>query len=101
MILQLVRLRVKPDAIEAFTAATLDNTRHSRHEPGIVQFALVRQQDDPTRFVIIEAFKDEAAIAAHRQTPHYLRWRDTVPDMLAEPRDVVKADSVDPADADW
>jgi autoinducer 2-degrading protein len=101
MIIQLVHIKVKPEAVEAFTTATLDNTRNSRLEPGIVQFALVQQQDDPTKFVIIEAFKDEAAIEAHRQAPHYLRWRDAVPDMMAETRYAIKAQSVDPDDKDW
>jgi autoinducer 2-degrading protein len=101
VIIQLVHIRVKPDAVEAFKAATLDNTRNSRLEPGVAQFALTQQQDDPTRFVIIEAFRDEAAIEAHRQTPHYLRWRDTVTDMMAEPRHAIRAASVDPPDSEW
>jgi quinol monooxygenase YgiN len=101
MVIQLVHIRVKPEALEAFTAATLDNVRNSRLEPGIAQFALVQQQDDPTKFVIIEAFKDEAAIEAHRQAAHYLRWRDTVPDMMAETRYAIKANSLDPEDGDW
>lgn len=101
MVVQLVHIRVKPEAIEAFKAATLDNTRNSRLEPGIVQFALVQQHDDPTKFVIIEAFRNEAAIDAHRQAAHYLRWRDAVPDMMAEPRHAMKAISVDPRDEEW
>jgi autoinducer 2-degrading protein len=101
MVVQLVHIRVKPESIEAFKAATLDNTRNSRLEPGIVQFALVQQHDDPTKFVIIEAFKDDAAIEAHRHAPHYLRWRDAVPEMMAEPRYAVKAHSLDPEDRDW
>jgi len=101
VIIQLVHIKVKPEALEAFEAATRDNTRNSRLEPGIAQFALVRQQDDPTKFVIIEAFRDEAAIDAHRQAPHYLRWRDAVTDMMAETRYAVKADSLDPEDRDW
>lgn len=101
MVVQLVHIRVKPEAIDAFKAVTLDNTRNSRLEPGIVQFALVQQHDDPTKFVIIEAFRDEAAIDAHRQAPHYLRWRDAVPDMMADTRYAIKAHSVDPDDKDW
>lgn len=101
MVIQLVHIRVKPEAIEAFKTVTLDNTRNSRLEPGIVQFALTQQHDDPTKFVIIEAFKDEAAIEAHRQAPHYLRWRDAVPDMMAETRYAIKAYSIDPEDQDW
>jgi autoinducer 2-degrading protein len=101
MIIQLVHIKVKPEWVEAFREATLDNTRNSRLEPGVAQFALVVDQTDPTKFVIIEAFRDEAAIEAHRQAPHYLRWRDTVTDMMAEPRYAIRADSVDPADAEW
>lgn len=101
MVVQLVHIRVKPEALDAFKAATLDNTRNSRLEPGVAQFALVQQLDDPTKFVIIEAFKDEAAIEAHRQAPHYLRWRDAVTDMMAETRYAIKANSIDPRDADW
>jgi len=101
MVVQLVHIKVKPEAIEAFKTATLDNTRNSRLEAGIVQFALTQQQDDPTKFVIIEAFRDEAAIEAHRQAPHYLRWRDAVTDMMAETRYAIKAQSVDPDDKDW
>ena len=101
MVIQLVHLKVKPERIDAFKTATLDNTRNSRAEAGIVQFALIQQQDDPTRFIILEAFKDEAAIEAHRQTPHYQRWKEAVPDMLAEDRRLIKANSVDPSDRDW
>jgi quinol monooxygenase YgiN len=101
VVIQLVHLTVKPDRLDAFKTATLDNTRNSRAEAGIVQFALVQQQDDPTKFVIIEAFKDEAAVEAHRETPHYQRWKESVPDMLAEARHAIKANSVDPSDRDW
>ena len=101
MIIQLVHIHVKPEAVEDFKTATLDNTRNSRLEPGIRQFALTQQQDDPTKFVIIEAFRDEAAVEAHRQAPHYLRWRDAVTDMMAEPRQAIRAIGLDPADEDW
>ena len=101
MIVQLVHIKVKPESVEAFKAATLDNTRNSRLEPGVAQFALVVDQADPTKFVIIEAFRDAAAIEAHRQAPHYLRWRDSVTDMMAEPRHAIRADAIDPPDAEW
>lgn len=101
MVIQLVHITVKPEAVEAFKTATLDNTRNSRLEPGIAQFALTQQQDDPAKFVIIEAFRDEAAIDAHRQAPHYLRWRDAVTDMMAGTRYAIKANSLDPEDGDW
>lgn len=101
MVVQLVHLRIKAEHLDAFKKVTLDNTHNSRLEPGIVQFALIQQQDDPTKFIILEAFKDEAAIEAHRQTPHYRRWKEAVPDMLAEDRYAIKANSVDPSDRDW
>ena len=55
----------------------------------------------PTRFVLIEAFRSEAAIAAHREAPHYLVWRDTVTDMMAETRSSIRLNSLDPSDTDW
>lgn len=101
MILQIVYIRVKPESLGAFKAATLENTRNSRLEPGIAQFALTQQADDPTRFVLIEAFRSEDAIAAHRVAPHYLIWRDAVTDMMAETRSSIRCVSVDPEDGDW
>ena len=101
MIVQLVHIRVKPEAIEAFKAATLDNTRSSRLEPGIAQFAFTQQADDPTKFILIEAFRSDEAIEAHRQAAHYLRWRDTVTDMMAETRYAVRMIGLDPGDKDW
>ena len=101
MVLQIVYIKVKPEAVEAFVAATLENTRNSRLESGIAQFALTRQEDDPTRFVLIEAFRSEAAIAAHREAPHYLVWRDAMKDMMAETRSSIRVNSLDPSDKDW
>lgn len=101
MIVQLVHIRVKPEAVEAFKTATLDNARNSRLEPGIAQFAFTQQADDPTKFILIEAFRSDEAIEAHRQVPHYLRWRDTVTDMMAETRYAVRTLSLDPGDGDW
>jgi (4S)-4-hydroxy-5-phosphonooxypentane-2,3-dione isomerase len=101
VIVLLVHLRVKPEVLEAFKTVTLDNARNSRLEPGVAQFALVQQADDPTKFVIIEAFRDEAAIEAHRQAPHYLRWRDAATDMMAEPRYAIRATNIDPSDGEW
>ena len=101
MIVQLVHVRVKPGSVEAFKAATLENSRSSRREPGIAQFALTQQADDPTKFVIIEAFRSQDAIDAHRVAPHYLVWRDAVADMMAETRHAVRCLGIDPDDSDW
>jgi autoinducer 2-degrading protein len=90
MIVVLVHVRVIPEAIEAFREATLVNAEQSRREPGVAQFDAIQQQDDPTRFVLIEAYRSPAAVAAHKDTAHYRAWRDRVEALLAEPRAGVK-----------
>jgi (4S)-4-hydroxy-5-phosphonooxypentane-2,3-dione isomerase len=86
MLTVLVHAHVKPDCIDAFRVATLENVRLSAQEPGIARFDLLQQTEDPARFVLIEAYRDAAASAAHKATAHYLVWRDTVQGMMAEPR---------------
>jgi quinol monooxygenase YgiN len=88
----LVYVHVKAECVEAFKAASLENARLSRHEPGIAQFDVLQQQDDPTRFVLIEAYRNLGAPAAHKETAHYAAWRDAVAPMMAEPRSSVKYD---------
>jgi len=90
MLIVLVHIHVKADCVEAFKAASLENARHSRQEPGIAQFDVLQQQDDPTRFVLIEAYRTADAPAAHKETAHYAAWRDTATPMMAEPRFSVK-----------
>lgn len=96
-----VHVHVKPECVEAFKKATLANARASLMEPGVARFDVVQQQDDPTRFVLVEAYRDDAAAAAHKETRHYPVWRDTVAPMMAEPRSSVKFDNVFPEDGDW
>jgi len=96
-----VHVHVKPGSVDAFKAATLDNARQSIHEPGIARFDVAQQADDPTRFVLIEAYRTPAAPAAHKETAHYQLWRDTVAPMMAEPRTSVKYANLFPADAGW
>ena len=97
-----VHVHVKPECLEAFKAATLANARESLKEPGVVRFDVVQQQEDPTRFVLVEVYRDaEDAPAAHKQTPHYARWRETVEHMMAEPRSYMKYHNIFPADAGW
>jgi (4S)-4-hydroxy-5-phosphonooxypentane-2,3-dione isomerase len=85
-----VHVHVKPDQAEAFQAATLDNARNSAQEPGVLRFDVLQQSDDPTRFLLIEIYKHPDDQLKHRETAHYLRWRDAVADMMAEPRQAVK-----------
>lgn len=90
MLTVLVHVHVKPDAVEAFKAASVENARQSVQEPGIARFEVLQQQDDPTRFVLVEVYRSIEATAAHKATDHYAKWRDTVAEMMAEPRYSVK-----------
>lgn len=82
----LVHIRVQPDHVDAFIAATHDNHAASIQEPGNLRFDVLQREDDPTRFVLYEAYRSPEDAVAHKQTSHYLKWRDTVTDWMAEPR---------------
>ncbi len=97
----LVHVHVKPECVEAFKEATLDNARHSVQEAGIARFDVIQQVDDPTRFVLVEVYRDQEAPARHKETAHYLRWRDTVAGMMAEPRQGIKYTNLFPEDVGW
>jgi (4S)-4-hydroxy-5-phosphonooxypentane-2,3-dione isomerase len=96
-----IQVHLKPEYVEAFKQATLANARESVKEPGIAAFDVFQQQDDPTRFVFIEAYRTSEAPAAHKETKHYQIWRDTVAPMMAEPRASIKFNNVFPDDAAW
>ncbi len=86
MLIAHIHVHVRPDAVEDFRAATLENARNSAQEPGILRFDFLQQADDPTRFLLIEIYRSPECVADHRATAHYLRWRDIAQDMMAEPR---------------
>jgi (4S)-4-hydroxy-5-phosphonooxypentane-2,3-dione isomerase len=86
MIVVHVRVHVNSESVEAFIEATVENARNSVREPGITRFDVVQQTDDPTRFVLVEVYRDQEAMEAHRETSHYLKWRDSVASMMSEPR---------------
>jgi quinol monooxygenase YgiN len=96
-----VNVHVKPETAGAFIAATSDNARHSRLEPGVVRFDLLQISGEPERFLLVEIYRDAAAAAAHKETEHYARWRDAVVDLMAEPRSSVKLTNLDPDDTDF
>ncbi len=96
-----VHARVRPEFIDAFQKATAENARCSLQEPGIARFDVLQQADDPSRFVLVEVYRNAEATAAHKDTAHYKVWRDKVADMMAEPRASVKYISVLPEDEDW
>ncbi|MCB9140122.1 MAG: antibiotic biosynthesis monooxygenase [Caldilineaceae bacterium] len=96
-----VFVHVKPEQVDAFKAAALDNARNSVQEPGIARFDVVQQQDDPTRFVLVEVYRTADDSARHKETAHYARWRDAVADMMAEPRTAVRYANIFPGESGW
>ena len=96
MLIVHVPVHVKAECVEAFKDATVANARASILEPGISRFEVVQQQDDPTRFLLVEAYRTAEAPAAHKETKHYQVWRDAVAPMMAEPRASVKFANVFP-----
>ena len=96
-----VQVHVRDERVREFTEAILDNARHTRREPGNVRFDVLRQEQDPTRFLLYEVYRSAADFAAHQQTAHYFRFRDTVADWMAEPRVGVRHESLFPADDAW
>ena len=101
MVIVHVFVHIKIESIDVFKAATLDNARNSVRETGVVRFDVIQQQDDPTRFVLVEVYRNADAIARHKETSHYARWRDTVANMMAEPRTSTTYTNLFPADSSW
>jgi autoinducer 2-degrading protein len=99
MLIVHVHVHVKPECVPAFRTATIANAQASRKEPGIARFDLLQQSDDPSRFVLVEAYRTAEAPAAHKETMHYKLWRDTVAEMMAEPRRSVRLSNIDPEDS--
>lgn len=91
-----VHIHVKPEYVEAFKAATIANARESVKEPGIARFDFSQQQENATRFTLVEIYRSPEAQAAHRETRHYQTWRDAVAPMMAEPRSSVKFTNIFP-----
>ena len=96
-----VHVHVKPEYVDAFIAATMENARRSVQEPGIAGFDVVQHQDDPQKFVLVEAYRTPDAPAAHKESEHYKTWRDAVAPMMAEPRSSVKYVNLFPNDDNW
>jgi autoinducer 2-degrading protein len=96
-----VFVHVKPDKVEAFRTASIENARESIKELGVARFDCLQQQDDPTRFVLVEVYRTADDPARHKETMHYQKWRDTVADMMAESRSSIKYTNVFPDDKKW
>lgn len=101
MIVTHVHVHVKPEYVEAFRAATIENARNSVLEPGVARFDVIQQADDPTRFILVEVYRTAEDPARHKETPHYQAWRDAVAEMMAEPRSSTRYVNVYPPDAEW
>lgn len=96
-----VQVHVKPEFVDAFSAATIENARNSVQEPGIARFDVVQQLDDPTRFVLVEVYRTPEDPARHKETAHYKKWAETVASMMAEPRSSVKYANIFPDELGW
>ncbi len=101
MLIVHVFVHVKGDCVEEFKAASVENARNSVQEAGIARFDVIQQKDDPTRFVLVEVYRTPDDPARHKETAHYQAWRDTVADMMAEPRSAIKYDNVWPGEDGW
>ncbi len=97
----LVNIHVKPEFLDPFKAATLENAKNSALEPGIIRFDFIQQTEDQTRFLLVEVYRTPEDQLKHRDTRHYQTWRDTVTEMMAEPRFGTKYKNIFPEDKDW
>ena len=101
MLIVHVHVHVKPGSVEAFKQATIENATVSLQEPGIARFDIVQQNDDPTRFVLVEVYRSVEATAAHKETAHYAAWRDRAEPLMAAPRTRQQYTNVSPGDEGW
>jgi (4S)-4-hydroxy-5-phosphonooxypentane-2,3-dione isomerase len=101
MVVVHVQIRVKRECVETFRQATLANARESLKEPGIARFDFLQDAADPSRFVLVEVYREAEAQARHKETKHYLAWREAVEAMMAEPRRSVKFANLFPDDSGW
>ena len=101
MIIVHVHVNVKPEFVDAFKQATIENARNSVREPGVARFDVIQQADDPSRFILVEVYRSAEAPTQHKDTAHYLAWRDKVTPMMVEPRTSVKYSNIFPADEGW
>ena len=97
-----VIIQIKPEHRESFIEAMLDDARGSvNNEPGCLRFDVLQDDTDPNRICLYEVYRDMAAVEAHRQAPHYLRWRETVQDWFDGERIAYACTNVFPSDAAW
>ncbi len=96
-----VTVFVKPEKVKEFIEATLENATKTRQEPNNVRFDVLQAEEDPNRFFLYEVYKNPEGFKIHQQTKHYLKWRETIADWMAQPRQGVRHNSIFPEDSDW
>ncbi|MBN2541509.1 antibiotic biosynthesis monooxygenase [bacterium] len=96
MIVTCVNVYVKEEYIDDFIEATIENHKNSILEPGNMRFDVLQQKDDRKRFTLYEAYESPEAAAEHKMTEHYLKWRRTVADWMAQPREGIPHDVIAP-----
>jgi autoinducer 2-degrading protein len=101
MLIVHVHVNVKPESVDDFKQASLENARNSIMEPGVARFDVIQKQDDPSRFVLVEVYRTPEDPAKHKETDHYKKWRDAVAEMMEEPRTSVKYENIFPDDDGW
>jgi quinol monooxygenase YgiN len=101
MLIVHVHVHVKPESVEAFKSASVENAGNSVKEPGIIRFDVIQQSDDPERFILVEIYRTPEAALQHKETAHYQIWRDAVASMMAEPRTSAKFSAVFPPEEKW
>lgn len=101
MLIVHVHVNVKPEFIDAFKQATIENARASVQEPGVARFDVIQQADNPSRFILVEVYRSAEAPLQHKETAHYAAWRDKVTSMMVEPRTGMKYSNIFPSDEGW
>jgi (4S)-4-hydroxy-5-phosphonooxypentane-2,3-dione isomerase len=96
-----VHVQVKSEYIEEFIAAALDNASNSIQEPGVARFDVIQSLDEPGAFVLVEVYRTPDDVSRHKETAHYMRWRDTVEVMMAKPRQGIKYANLFPGEEGW
>jgi autoinducer 2-degrading protein len=102
MIVTCVHINVKPDCVQDFLKAMIENHKGSVKEPGNLRFDILQKAGDPCRFMIYEAYESEGAADLHKHTPHYIKWRDAVKDFMADARQGIRYNIIEPSDrSEW
>jgi quinol monooxygenase YgiN len=96
-----VHVQVKPEYIEEFIDAALENASHSIQEPGVARFDVIQSLDDPAAFILVEVYRSPDDVTRHKDTAHYIHWRDTVEMMMARPRQGIKYANLFPGEEGW